>query len=836
MKTLHPDDPRLTAYALGELSSAETAEIGRLVSEDPELQQFVDETRALARSLETELLSDPAPELSPVNRHAIEEALRKRKVVHFPKAFWVATLAAAACLAFFALPSLRHSEKSKPSKGTDYSLAQDSPKPVSVLPEAVEKLETQPVVVAENDQPPASEDQLDVPATNPPLHAAYGTAVIVEAGSAPLLADNTTQPVQQASSEKLTQGHDMTGWPETKESGADGTDSSSPSDPSAGGKFNLVSKKIPLEKPLIQDDEWQSGFRADVISASDTNQVGGQKAQANTYSGATGTAAPTRRIVASASAPGTPAPVTAPTHFDGYVNYGEDLSDRGGNKGLEQRTVVAGNTLTPVFKQRMVLNASNTEAYDSIKDNDFIKVISGDKESSFSTFSIDVDTASYANVRRFLNEGQLPPPGAVRIEEMINYFHYDYPQPKGEDPFSINVNVTTAPWNSRHRLVRIGLMGKEIPVKERPACNLVFLLDVSGSMDEPNKLPLVKSSLIKLVDQLRPQDRVAIVVYAGASGMALPSTPASEKKTIRKAINELNPGGSTNGAAGIQLAYDIAKANFIKEGVNRVILATDGDFNVGVTSQDDLTALIEEKAKSGIFLTVSGFGMGNLKDSTLEKLADKGNGNYAYIDTAREADKVFVRQLSGTLVTIAKDVKIQIEFNPANVAAYRLVGYENRVLANRDFNDDTKDAGEIGSGHTVTALYEIVPAGSETELPETDALRYAPAEKTATPVVQSNELLLVKLRYKQPDGDTSKLLTFPVTKEAVPLARASADTRFSASVAAFGMILRNSPHKGNATFDMVESLAEDSMKGDVSGDRKEFLGLVRKAEELNKNR
>jgi Ca-activated chloride channel family protein len=501
----------------------------------------------------------------------------------------------------------------------------------------------------------------------------------------------------------------------------------------------------------------------------------------------------------------------------------------------------------------------NTEAYARIYDNRFLRPL----DSPLSTFSIDVDTAAYANLRRFLRQGSLPPADSVRIEELVNYFSYQYAPPTDEKPFAVHTEVTACPWNPEHRLVRIALKGREIKVDARPPSNLVFLLDVSGSMDQPNKLPLVKRAMHLLVEKLGENDRVAIVVYAGASGLVLPSTTANNRETILAAIDNLQPGGSTNGASGIELAYQIAAANQIKEGVNRVILATDGDFNVGVTNDGDLTRLIEDKAKSGVFLTVLGFGMGNLKDATLERLADKGNGNYGYIDTENEARKLLVEQLSGTLVTIAKDVKLQIEFNPARVAAYRLLGYENRLLAAEDFNDDTKDAGEIGAGHAVTAFYEIVPvapptaqqnsaqqpatdkpaedqpaevaaAEPPTETTPVDPLKYQrPAELTdaarATP-----ELLTLKLRYKEPDGVTSRLLEFGVADGDRPIGEAAEDTRFAASVALFGMLLRQSPHAGSGTLAGVLEMADSSRKADEHGYRAEFVELVKQAMTLVK--
>ncbi len=470
----------------------------------------------------------------------------------------------------------------------------------------------------------------------------------------------------------------------------------------------------------------------------------------------------------------------------------------------------------------------NTEAYDHIADNPFMTV----DDDPLSTFSIDVDTASYANTRRFLDNGSLPPADAVRIEELINYFNYGYDTPEDDTPFATNVEMAGCPWNQDHRLARIGLKGWEMADDERPPSNLVFLLDVSGSMGSANKLPLLKQALKMLVNQLDERDRIAITVYAGASGLVLPSTPCSDKQAILSALDRLNSGGSTNGAAGIELAYRTAQKNFIEGGTNRVILATDGDFNVGVTNRGDLTRMIEDKAKQGTFLTVLGFGMGNIQDATLEQLADKGNGNYAYIDTTAEAKKVLVDEMGGTLVAIAKDVKIQIEFNPATVQGYRLIGYENRLLAAQDFNDDTKDAGEIGAGHTVTALYEIVPVGVEMDSRDVDELKYQTPRKRSKKA-SSGDLFTLKLRYKQPDGDTSSLLEFPIADSGNSYVQASQDFKFAASVAGFGMILRDSPHKGNASYDGIIELAGEGVGADKHGYRAEFIKLVKKAKKLS---
>jgi Ca-activated chloride channel family protein len=488
--------------------------------------------------------------------------------------------------------------------------------------------------------------------------------------------------------------------------------------------------------------------------------------------------------------------------------------------------IVGERDLAEVKKEVLRREAEmNAESYDRIRDNGFLAAALN----PLSTFSIDVDTASYANVRRFLNAGQLPPADAVRIEELVNYFRFDYPQPEGDAPFSVTTSVAACPWKPEHRLVHVGLQARSIEDHALPPRNLVFLLDVSGSMQHPAKLPLVKSSMGLLVDQLRETDRVAIVVYAGAAGLVLPSTPGDRRGEIRAAIASLEAGGSTAGGAGIELAYRVAAESSIEGGVNRVILATDGDFNVGVSSPGALVRLIEEKRETGVFLSVLGFGMGNLKDSTMETLADSGNGNYAYVDSLAEARKVLVTEGGGTLVTVAKDVKVQVEFNQAAVAAYRLIGYENRVLAAEDFNDDAKDAGDIGAGHSVTALYEVVPAGVAFEGRAVDPLKYqAPGARTVA--ADGGELATVKLRYKAPDEDASTALAFAVRDDG---AEATNDLRFAAAVAEFGMLLRDSEHKGKSSFAQVLELGRAAAAGqDPGGHRAEFVALVERAQRL----
>jgi Ca-activated chloride channel family protein len=484
----------------------------------------------------------------------------------------------------------------------------------------------------------------------------------------------------------------------------------------------------------------------------------------------------------------------------------------------------AGGKPRPAVRQPApvpVAREHDTEAYAHFVDNPVLAV----DRNPLSTFSIDLDTASYSNMRRFLvQEHRLPPPDAVRIADMINYFSYSYPQPENDEPVAFALDIADCPWNSAHHLARIALKAREIPASELPPRNFVFLVDTSGSMDAPNRLPLLKESLEMLVARLTARDRVAIVTYAGYAGLALPSTPGDRKGTILAALHGLHAAGSTNGGEGIVMAYRVAAENFIERGLNRVILGTDGDFNVGVTSEGELVRLIEQKRKTGVYLTILGFGMGNLKNSTMEKLAEHGNGHYAYIDTPAEAYKVFVEQ-GAALVTVAKDVKVQVEFNPKQVAAYRLIGYENRLLRDQDFNDDARDAGDMGAGHTVTALYELTPAGEEVLAPGVDPLKYQKPARLAR-TAHTGEWLTVKLRYKDPDAETSKRLIKTLSGPVQPLAAAAADFRFAAAVAGFGMLLRNSDQRGDFSYEDVARWATAARGADPGGHRAEFIRLV----------
>jgi Ca-activated chloride channel homolog len=494
-------------------------------------------------------------------------------------------------------------------------------------------------------------------------------------------------------------------------------------------------------------------------------------------------------------------------------------------KGFKRKSVVSN--------EYMDVENSNEE-YGKFSENAFLEV----KKEALSTFSIDVDRAAYSNVRRMLGDGQMPPKDAVRIEEMINYFDYAYPQPdaKSENPVTINTEYADSPWNAGLKLFKMGIQAKKISTENLPASNLVFLIDVSGSMSDPNKLPLLIKGFSLLVDQLREQDKVAIVVYAGAAGMVLSPTSGKEKSKIKDALEKLSAGGSTAGGEGIKLAYRIAEENFVKGGNNRVILASDGDFNVGASSEADLTELIEKKRESGVFLSVLGFGLGNYKDNKMETLADKGNGNYAYIDNIQEAEKVFVTEFGGTLFTVAKDVKLQLEFNPKFVSAYRLVGYENRMLQNEDFNNDRKDAGDMGSGHTVTAIYEIIPAGVKSDyLKSVDKLKYQENEKQDIYAgLESKEIVTVKLRYKSPESKKSMLMEKAVMDQGIEFEKTSENFKLAAAVAEFGLILRDSEFKGEANYDQVIEIAKKAKGQDEEGYRAEFIKLVKLAKLLDK--
>ena len=897
MKT---DDPKFTAYALGELDANERAEVEALLREEPALSAEVESTRALAAQLRRELHAEPDAPLTPAQRAevlAAAPAPALAKVTTFPARRWLPLAASIALVAGVSALIVRQEFREKAA--------------LSALRIAVE------TPVAESDITIAdAEAKQDAPAPNPEPHVLSLEVPLPQSRVAaqkemPLSPAAPAEPAGNLTelTKAMKDGAEGTTWasqpgairvlpPLPPEAFKNPRPSATTSPESVGGKLDGLERgrrSMDWSGPVTPNKPTSPGQPATssrgLVITGGTTAYDPESAPLPRPKLALG--ADTRaKTDGLASADGSKMTTPQIVEFEGFINYGSPIQTIPPNElkhhldrvsagtvvnqpkakpapadsrfensagtatvskaGLGDLTALASAPtkhlyesvdelrLSPLPELR-VPTTGNTEAYDAITDNPFLPVAAN----PLSTFSIDVDTASYANVRRFLNQGQRPPKGAVRIEELVNYFTYDYPQPAGDAPFSATMEVATCPWAPEHRLMRVGLKGRDIARSERPVANLVFLIDVSGSMQPENRLPLVKESLRLLIDQLGPEDQVAMAVYAGASGTVLP--PTSDKAKMRRALDKLEAGGSTNGASGIQLAYELAEKSFIKGGTNRVILATDGDFNVGVTSQSDLVDLIEKKAKGGTFLTVLGYGMGNLKDSTLEKLADKGNGNYAYIDTLLEAKKVLVEQMNGTLFTIAKDVKIQVEFNPAQVSAYRLIGYENRMLAKEDFNDDKKDAGEIGAGHTVTALYEIVPAGAAAPgvAPKIDDLKYAPKPATTQletlsrlvpdgtgPEAAAKEMLSLKLRYKKPDGDVSTKLEFPLTDTGATWEKSSRDFRWAAAVASFGMLMRESPHKGTASWNSTLELALEGKGEDRSGYRAEFLGLLEKARDV----
>jgi len=746
MKLL-PEDPRLTAYALGEIEDQqERSAIKSAVAQSTELQQAVAAIRDMSELLTKGFAAEPIPELSEFEKARMGQptATRERsgvsRILSWPV---LSSVAAVLIIAFVVLPQ-------RSALKEDFAY-QAEPRKEDF---ADQKLPIESLI-----------SKFQIAEENPALDVEIAAKMLIE--SSPF--QSIARPDLE-SNEFVESARSVTTLRVAEKQMASPV---------------LIRKRVVLAKEADSDvllESLESGISMD-------------------YS-APGKPAPPKMVKAYASAPAPPAMMLA------------DNGMRAPNQARE---------LPATF---------NTEKYAPIEESGFRSPL----VAALSTFSIDVDTASYANVRRFLNQGQLPPADALRIEEMINYFPYADAAPtksldEGGAPFAVHMAQTVAPWNESHHLLRVALKGYEMPWEERPSSNLVFLLDVSGSMNNANKLPLVKEAMDLLVRRLDGRDRVAVVVYAGASGLALPSTTANNYDTIQHAMDNLKAGGSTNGGAGIQLAYKVAREHFIDGGNNRVILCTDGDFNIGQTNSGDLTDIAEAAADEGISLTILGFGMGNYKDDLLEELSNKGKGSYAYVDSRAEARKVFLEDLTGNLFKIAKDVKIQVEFNPAQVNSYRLIGYENRRLKAEDFNNDKKKAGDIGPGHTVVALYEIIPATVDSDVPSVDALRYQQSvESKSAP----GEVATVKLRYKQPDADVSQLITRTVSSdELVRFDATHEDVRFSAIVAAFGMRLAESEYLNGLSYDAIESIAASSLGIDPGGHRSEFVGLVRRARELS---
>jgi Ca-activated chloride channel homolog len=802
------DDPRLTAHALDEAldDDAARAAVEDALEESAELREEAAEIRAAARLLSEALAGEAAPALLPEQRRRIEEAASAAPVARRPLAAlaW-AGLAAAVLVGLVPLMRRISAPQQPPPQTASVTTAPaaasaaPAPPPSAVAPPAVAPAvpRAQPRPRA-RPAPPAPPVSSVAPVAVAPVApgASIASAVTRVKGSV----QDQTGAVLPGATVEVSETN--TGVQRTAR-----TDGSGRYDVAglAAGTYTVKATLPGFKDAATPPFELQPGeeerfdLRMQVGAVAESIEVVGDRPVLATSSTAVNAAPgrkgnpPARRPPAFPAGPPPPRRVTPPLE-DGEPY--RDASER-----------------------------FNREAYAHRSENGYQAVA----QHPLSTFSVDVDTASYANVRRFINEGRRPPAGAVRLEEMVNYFPYEYAGPEGNDPFAAHLESAPAPWNPRHRLLRIGLKARE--VKERPASNLVFLVDVSGSMNEPNKLPLVKRSLALLVDQLTERDRVAMVVYAGAAGLVLPPTSGDQKGALHGAIERLQAGGSTNGGQGIQLAYDLAARNFIRGGVNRVILATDGDFNVGVTDEGSLVRLIEQKAKTGVFLSVFGFGTGNYQDDRMESLADKGNGNYGYIDTLNEARKALVEQTQSTLVTVAKDVKIQVEFNPARVQSYRLLGYENRLLRPEDFKDDTKDAGEVGAGHAVTALYELVPVGAAPQGGEADPLVYQDRGRL-TSAARSGELARLKLRYKEPEGQRSQAREWTLGDDGAAWEAASTDFKHAAAVAGFAMLLQGSAHQGQLTIDDVLRLGEEGLGPDRFGYRAEFLGLVRKVKGL----
>ena len=811
MTRINPNDPKWTSYVLGELDKADSDAVERLLESSLEARALVDELKAASGALREALDESRADLLTPAQRASVRQAAdAQRASVWFGvlPMRWAVGAVSVAVMAIAVSVAVRMpqpaSQIARVSEVRGRSVPVNDPSSRNARAE-LPTVVRQPATTANGAQRHEAAESINTSTQAEPAAAAPPSALPVAVSeSVTVAAAAPAVEVQNARQAVTFEGDQLRNLPTTR---------------SINSLLDLMPGVAAAPPPAAPTSPL-------TFAAPPPSAVFGGGAGVGPIGGGGGRGG---------RAGGVAGGVVGGQNQGRVMVDGQVINAAGGVAGGVIGGVVGGFVSDSVAIGPRTTN----ESYARTDENAFVRA----SQEPLATFSIDVDTASFSNVRRFLNQNQMPPRDAVRIEELINYFTYDYPAPSGGRPIAASMVVTTAPWNSRHRLVRFGVKARDIDRGRRPASNLVFLIDVSGSMNTPQKLPLVKSGLKLLVDQLGENDTVSVVVYASATGLVLPPTRGDRKDVIARALDDLQAGGSTNGGAGIQLAYAQATANFIRGGVNRVILMTDGDFNVGITSQSDLTRLIEDRAKSGVFLSVLGFGMGNLKDSTMERLADMGNGHYAYIDTLSEARKVLVEEMSGTLVTVAKDVKIQVDFNPAKVEAYRLIGYENRILRTEDFNNDLKDAGDMGAGHTVTALFEIVPRGGAVPGPSIDPSVFQlaprsepaggapPASSTSNAAgnANSNDLLVLRLRYKLPDAAESTRMDVPLADRAVAFARADPDVRFAAAVAAFGMILKDSPYKGDATLAWVLDTASGSAGQDRGGYRDEFVSLVRKA-------
>ena len=817
------DDPKITAYALGELDDAEKAQVEAFLNENEAARNEVAQIRDAAQWLTAELGAEVSEGLSEFERARIVEQAKSAKPAgksHWARWAVAASLVALAGGAWFGtMEGFKYGRKSaeadKDFKRVAVAKSVELPAPAQVSADGR--------VVSAN--APAAADQRaneERPHTVPPVTHAQKQAAETASGASAVSSDDLARLSEQNKKEA------------ERSSGA--AAQQAPAQPSAkpADTWNTIGTKTMSQQPVIGDEgSAQVSTSAPAPAAAPATpsatgelqnvEVGGKIQIRDYYYAARPENGKTRLNVRADFTPSESREAEAKDGLRalGYVGANAPGVPEKKADVAQLQAYIVPTPPTPV---------PGSETYPVLPENAFQRVV----DAPLSTFGLDVDTASYANVRRFLTQGTLPPGEAVRIEEMINYFKYDYPKPEGDAPFSVTVDAHPCPWAPTHTLARIGVRGKELNTETRPPANLVFLIDVSGSMQDADKLPLLKKGMKLLAQTTTAKDRVTIVTYASGTGVALYPTAGDNRAVIESIIDTLQAGGSTNGAGGIQLAYDLARQAFLQGGVNRVILATDGDFNVGVSDTNTLVGMIEQQAKTGVALSVLGFGQGNLKDERMMKLADKGNGNYAYIDSFQEARKVLLEQAAGTLFTIAKDVKIQIEFNPGKVGAYRLIGYEKRMLAAQDFNDDRKDAGEIGAGHTVTALYELVPPGEAIAPPQTDPLKYqttATPEPAAPPATDSPELMTVKLRFKPPTGDVSTRFDVPIPATIVT-AETRPDFQFASAVAAFGMLLRHSSYAGTATMDMVINLAQQGKGADENGLRAEFINLAKTASAL----
>ena len=851
---IDPNDPRLTAYALGELADSDRIAFEAELAGDPSAWQEVEQIRRAAGNLKTKLEAEPCPRLEPEQRLAIHERVAPvQETIGIGFRWWMGLLAGAATLVLVValmLPALSR------ARSKAQTLVLNTPTTATLLKAKAE------------DDPDPFAALRDFNYTGPTLSGrSAGSGITVNSGSGISTAGGTPPvaiaPAAPVPVENNLVGAVVTGAGSTwaaalsfnKEALELAQNNNNAIRFSGGALHNQASRDTRGVGELNKQAIDATGFvRGNNLSgAAAIGSVGSEVADGNVLTVNGGVITRGREPVnigglAQNFSGGQATSIENGSRNNNYVSVSGGAG-RGGwdawnaPSGLPSRTrrvkdsqfLALSDEEVPLSPAAPVTGrgfgsrtgpakAPGTESYTPVYDNPFAAVA----DQPLSTFGLDVDTASYANIRRFLLNNQLPPRDAVRIEEMLNYFSYNYPTPHGNDPFALYVEMGGCPWNPAHQLALIGLKAKDVTPRQQPPLNLVFLIDISGSMGDPGKLALIKQAVRLLVPQLSARDRVSIVVYADNSRVLLPSTRGDDHAMILLAIDSLNASGSTNGGEGIQSAYREATANFIKDGINRVILCTDGDFNLGITNPNELVRLIEQKAQSGVFLNVFGFGMGNLQDSTMQKLADKGNGQYAYIDDIEEARKVLVDQARATLITVAKDVKLQVEFNPAHVQAYRLIGYEKRILAARDFNNDRKDAGEMGAGHTVTALYEIVPAGEVTGEPGVDPLKYQPA-KNCPAVAVGAEWATVKLRFKEPKADASQLLTAALKNRQLQWHTASDDFQFAAAVATFGMVLRDSPHKADANLGLALELAEAGRGRDTKGYRSEFIDLVKRA-------